>query len=190
MIKCCSFDKKDIEFNDNELRHFANYKVGDTIYFENVLGDIDTLEIMGFENYKYDKCGGFLAARPSNTRGVSIKHLPKDNWHGTSQDMSKGGEIEIVYQGLLWVSKHPIEKTIEYSFDFKDFYAYSDSILGEYHSETLTLNNISLTNYYKVKHGHPEKVTDPSHIEFIYWTDKDGLVAYQNKGGQVWTKKK
>jgi hypothetical protein len=130
-----------------------------------------------------------MAPKPSNTRWVTIKHLPQDNWHGTSQDMIKGGKIEIDYQGLLWITKLPIEKTIKYSIDFKDFHSSSDSVIGEFHTEALAINNITLTNYYKVKHGYPDRVTDPANIEFIYWTDKEGLIAYQNKGGVIWTKK-
>ena len=179
-----------MEFDKQELRHFSNYEKGDTIFFESNTGDIDTLEIMGFKNEKFDKCGGFMAPRPSNTRWLTIKHLPKDTWHGTSQDMSKDGIIEIDYQGLLWITKYPIDKTTEYSLDFKDFYSRNDSVIGQFYSEPLEINNLTLTNYYEVRHGYPERITDSTDIEVVYWTDQDGLVAYRNKGGEIWTMKK
>jgi hypothetical protein len=190
LTSCCSIDKTDIEFNDHELKHFSYYKPGDTVFFESNLGDIDTIEIIGFKNEKYDKCGGIMQRRPSNTRWLTIKHLPFDKWHGTSQDMSKDGNIEIDYQGLLWITKDPINKTTEYNIDFKDFHSTTDTIIGEFHSDTLKLNNIILTNFYKIKHGYPERVIDLNDIEVLYWSDNDGLLAYKDKGGQTWTKKR
>jgi len=189
LSSCCSIDKKDIEFNDNELKHFSNYKNGDTIYFESNLGDIDTIEIIGFKNEKFDKCGGFMQRRPSNTRWITIKHLPMDKWHGTSQDMTKGGIIEIDYQGLFWITKDPIEKTTKYSIDFQNFHSTEDTVIGQLYLDTLKLNNIVLTNYYIVKHGYPDRVTKSDDIEVLYWTDRYGLVAYKNKSGQIWTLK-
>lgn len=190
MTGCCSFDEKDLEFNKQELKHFADYEKEDTIFFESNSGDIDTIKIMGYENEKFDKCGGLISRQPSNTRWATIKHLPKDKWHGTSQDMTKGAEIEIDYQGLLWISKYPIGKTIQYNIDFKDFHSITDSVIGQFHTEPLELNNLTLTNYYKVQHGYPERITDSTDIEVVYWTDQDGLVAYRIKGGEIWTMKK
>ena len=189
LTSCCSFDKSDIEFSHAELGHFSDYKNGDTIYFESNFGDIDTLEIIGFENEKHDSCFGLMAPKPSNSRWISIKHLPNDDWKGTTKDRSKPGQIKIDYQGLLWISKDPIEKTTEYRINFKDFHSVPDSVIGQYYSEPLTLNNIDLTNYYKVEYGYPERVSDSIDIKVVYWTDEEGLIAYQNKGGEVWTKK-
>lgn len=188
LTSCCSFDKNDIEFSDTELGHFSDYKKGDTIYFEGNFGDIDTMEIIGFENEKHDNCFGLIAPKPGNSQWIGIKHLPNDVWKGTRHDLSNTGQNEIDYQGLLWITKDPLEKTTEYRINFKDFRSVEDSTIGQYYSELLTLNNIDLTNYYKVKHGYPERVSDSIDIEVVYWTDKEGLIAYQNKGGQVWTK--
>ena len=141
---CCSFDKKDLEFDDNELSHFSNYEKGDTIFFESKSGDMDTIKVMGYQNEKFDKCGGFLSQQPYNTRWLTIQFLPNDNWHGTSQDMAKGGEIEIDYQGLLWITKYPNKKKIQYHINFKDFHSRMDSIIGQFHSEPLNSNKPSL----------------------------------------------
>jgi hypothetical protein len=104
--------------------------------------------------------------------------------------MTKGTEIEINFQGLLWITKYPIGKSIQYRIDFKDFHSRMDSVVGHFNSEPLELNNLTLTNYYTVEHGYPERIKDSTDIEVVYWTDKDGLTAYRNKGGEIWTKKK
>lgn len=187
---CCSFDKTDLEFDKQELRYFSDYKNGDTIFFESNLGDTDTIKIIGYQNEKLDKCGGLMTPQPSNTKWLTIQYLPTDIWHGTSQDMTKGTEVEIDYQRLLCITKYSNGNKTQYKINFKDFYSRMDSVIGEYHSETLKLNGVILSNYYEVEHGYPERITDVNHIEVVYWSDQDGLVAYKSKSGEIWTKKK
>ena len=186
---CCSYDKKDFDFNDEELRHFSNYKVGDTIYFQSNLGDMDTMTIVGFGTERNENCGGFMARPPVNGRWVQIKHLPIDRWFGTSQDMTTGGKIDTVYQELFWISKHPTEKEVDFSISFKDFHSNFDTIIGAFHMDTIKLNDLKVSNYYIVKPGYPERITEPKNIETIYWTDKFGLTAYKSKDGEIWTKR-
>ena len=186
---CCSYDKQDLEFNDKELAHFTDYKIGDTIYFQSNLGDLDTITIVGFGTERNENCGGFMAPRPVNGKWVQIKHLPVDRWFGTSQDMTTGGKIDTVYQELFWISKHPTEKEVDYAISFKDFDSNFATIIGEFHSDTIKLNDLNVSNYYIVKHGYPERITEPKNIETIYWTDEFGLTAYRTKDGETWTKK-
>ena len=184
---CCSYDKKDFEFNKDELRHFSNYKIGDIIYFQSNLGDIDTISIESFVTEQNENCGGFVAPPPVNVKWLQIKHLPIDKWFGTSQDMTTGGKIDTVYQWLFYISKYPNKKEVNYSIGFKDFHSNFDSIIGEFHTDTIKLNDLEVSEYYIVKHGYPERVTQPKNIKTIYWTDKYGLTAYSNKDGEIWT---
>ena len=184
---CCRFhyDDNDFEFNNSELKHFGPYKKGDTIYFESNKNDIDTIQIMGFDTQRNKNYGcGLMNPKPINCKWVLIKHLPNDNWHGINN------QTTIVYQGLLWVLKFPTDKKTKYFINFKDFHSLEDTIIGEYHKDSITLNNFKFCNYYLVKHGYPERVKETKNIELIYWTDKEGLIAYKNKGGEIWTKKR
>jgi len=186
---CCYYDKNDFDFNSDELRHFSNYKIGDTIYFQSNLGDMDTITVVDFKTEQNKNYGGFMAPKPSNGEWVQIKHLPIDNWHGTSQDMTKDGKIEIVYQALFWLSKYPADKKTEYSITFKDFYSSSYSNIGEFHKDTLLLNDLKINNYYIVQHNYPERIKESENIETVYWTDQYGLTGYKNKNGETWTRK-
>lgn len=186
---CCNYNKKDLEFNNKELSHFSDYKIGDTIYFESNLNDLDTFMIEGFRTELNENCGGFMAPEPGSSKWVQIKHLPVDRWFGASQDMTTGGKIDTVYQELFWISKNPIEKQVNYSISFKDFYSNFDTIIGEFHSDTIHLGDLKISNYYVVKHSYPERITEPKNIETIYWTDKLGLTAYRTKDGETWSKK-
>jgi hypothetical protein len=48
LTACCQFeyDDKDFLFDEYELSFFDAYNVGDTIYFENQFGNIDTIQII------------------------------------------------------------------------------------------------------------------------------------------------
>jgi len=184
---CCSYNSKDFDFNADNLRHFSSFKQGDTIFYESSAHDIDTILIVGFGTKQNKNCGSFMAQRPINEKWIEIMHLPIDRWHGTTQDGNKPKRID--YQKLFWISKSPTDKTTEYKIDFKDFHSSFDTVIGEYHTDALILNNKKISNYYLVSHAYPERIIDSKNIECVYWTEMEGLVAYKNKAGEIWTKK-
>ncbi len=184
---CCSYDKEDFEFNTNDLKHFSSFKLGDTIYYESTNHNIDTILILNYDSEQHKNCGGFLGPRPINGKWIRIKHLPTDKWYGKTQEEGKPTRID--YQSLFWITKYPLAKKTEYSISFKDFCSRYDTIIGDFHTDTIVLNGKQMTNYYIVNHAYPERVTDSTNIERVYWTDKDGLTAYMNKGGEIWIKK-
>ena len=183
---CCSYDKSDFYFNDKESNHLSVYKIGDTVYFKNQQDDIDTILIKNIETEQHKECGIIMARAAENNISVIIEHLPIDKWHGMtySEDESK-----INYQSIVSISKYPQQKKTIYSISFKDF-CNSTALgeIGEYHSDTITINKKKIFNYYIVRHGYPERVIKSDNIEVLYWTDKDGLIAYKNKKGDWWTK--
>jgi hypothetical protein len=182
-----SYDKTDFEFNVLELSHFGDYQIGDTIYFESNFGDVDTITIVNFETERIEGSWGIIARAPSNYRLMTIRHLPIDRWHGTSRDMATGGKVEIVYQGLFSISKHPLNRRVDNNFEFKDFYSSTSSFSEQLNNDTVTLNSFSFSDFYQLAPFYPERIVSPENIESIYWTDKYGLTAYKNKGGEIWT---
>jgi hypothetical protein len=54
-----------------------------------------------------------------------------------------------------------------------------------YHTDTIKINNKVITNYFEIK----SEYTKQTSIDLIYWTDKDGLIAYKKMNGNRWTKK-
>jgi hypothetical protein len=144
---CISYNKIDFEFTGRELRHLSNYHNGDTIYFQSNLGDVDTIQIHEIVSERIETHGGFIAQKPSNAKWIEIKHLPIDNWHGTSQDMTTGGKVKIVYQSLFSIHKYPTDKKTEYCISFRNFVSGFDTIIGEIHQDTLILNDLKISNY-------------------------------------------
>src|SRR5688572_2888681 len=80
LLGCCSYDNRSFDFTEEEFNHFSRYKIGDTIYFQSNLGDMDTITIVGFGVEKKDTCGFLMAIPAFNERWIKIKHLPRDDW--------------------------------------------------------------------------------------------------------------
>jgi hypothetical protein len=184
------YSKKDFEFSKVENEFFAAYHVGDTIYFKSNKNNVDIFTVIGFGIEQRRASGGLMNVFPINTKWIKIKHLPVDNWAQVSIETSNN-KADTNYQGLFWITKKPTFKNItSYSIDFKDFYTNpaTDSAIGEFHTDTIKVNDHLITDYYIVRHGYPNRVIDSSNIEVVYWTKANGLTAYKNKGGEVWTK--
>lgn len=182
---CCSwsYNESDFEFSQNELVHFADYKIGDTLYFENNFRDIDTIAIVSIvdERQVGQKCA--FSIPPRHNRRVLITHLPIDFWIA-KKHYDGAGKDTVVYQTLFYIQKLPLENITNYGVSFKEFY-YSDSTLGEIHKE-ISVSNKIIYNCYKLKHHYPERVINPTDISTVYWTDKYGLTAYTQKNGVTW----
>ena len=184
---CRSYDSKDFEFNDKELRHFSALHQGDTIFYESNKHDIDTIVIVGFTIEQHKDGIGLMAPKPANYKAVNIQYIPIDKWHSTMQ-IGNNPKKFIEYQELFSIHKDPIEKRTTYHIEFKDFYSLYDTTIGEYHADTIQLNNKKISDYYLVKCNCPSRNISINNIDLVYWTDKDGLVAYQNSSGEIWTK--
>lgn len=193
---CCQlkYEKKDFLLNENELSFFNAYKAGDTIYFENQFGNIDTIEIIEItptntEPKSACSNGIFMQPKPTNSKEISIKHLPIDKWQGTIEPHNNNGEIKktIKHQTFFSITKFLLEKEVITEISFKDFH--SSLSLNLFSKDTLTLNNKKWTNYFIAIHSYPEKVNKSWNICKAYWTINEGLIGYETKGGQIWTKK-
>jgi hypothetical protein len=186
----CRTDKKEFNFDNNEPRHLSCYKTGDTIYFENSKSDIDTITIVNVDSAKGEECHGFSTPRPTGKScWVTIKHLPTDKWCNPTVTSNGKDTISIEYQKLVHIEKDPIKNKTFFTFGFKDFYAGYEYVLGKPNTDTLTINNKTITNYYKINPTYPERQTEPTSVVTLIWTDKDGLAAYKNKNGDWWAKK-
>lgn len=162
--------------------HISSFKVGDTIYYENSLGDIDTIMIYKIDSIQNKMRGSLIV----NCINVTIKHLPNDTLWTWKSFNNNEGVAEIMYQDLIRICKEPERKKTIYSFNLQDFSSeYNNSNLGMYHTDTIKINNKVITNYFEIK----SEYTKQTSIDLIYWTDKDGLIAYKKMNGNRWTKK-
>ena len=181
-------DKKLFQFDNYDFLHIQAYKPGDTLFFENNKNEVDTFLILDYETEERGQKQGLISTKPESDYWVCITQLDKEKLNGFGRQKTVNGEI-VNYQWLVSLVKYPPSQTIHYNFSFMTFYTQQDSTFGTFHSDTLTLNKKSITNYYAISHGFPERLKDPKDIEQLLWTDNEGLVAYKFKSGIWWTKK-
>ena len=184
---CCSwnYDKEDFEFTREELNLMGAYQLGDTIYFESNLGNVDTITVVEISEERHEGSKCFITTEPQHFKDIKIKHLPNDKWAGTSQ--SEGEEKKITYQSLISITKSPldsIEKIANYGISYKRFTTLGNAL--DVSPKEVIINNKVISDCYKVEHGYPERVINPDDIETVYWTAKYGLTAYINKAGEIW----
>lgn len=194
---CCRFEYEDIDFlfNVDELEYFSTFEEGDTIYYKSSNNDIDTIlihEISPTNEDPKSACGRglFMNRRPVNYKSVTIRFLPQDKWHDTNAETSKEGKVKtsISYQELFTIAKFPLEKEVNYDLSFKNFHSYGDSLIGRFHKKPIILNGQEWREIFEVVHAYPERIRESRDIKVVYWTVKEGLIAYQNKSGELWTK--
>ena len=179
---CNSYDQKDFEFNSKDRMHISSFKVGDTIHYESSLGDIDTIIIYKIDSIQNKKWGTLT----ENCINVTIKYLPNDTLWTWKSFNNNDGVTELIYQDLIRICKQPERKKTIYSINFQDFSSeYDNDKIGSYHTDTIKINNKVISNYFEIKSEYSKQ----TNIELIYWTDKDGLIAYKKRNGNWWTKK-
>jgi len=182
----CGYDAKDFNFNADELKLISAYKVGDTIYFENGKGDVDTIVVLRIDTVQ-KRMPGFYPAQPASNRiGVVIKHPPVDRWIVHSTNMSTK-EKKTEYQHIISLSKFPQIKERGFMIQFKDFFSFGKDFWN-YNSDTLLLCGQKITNYYAIDRGFRDEGLAPQSIRLIYWTREYGLTAYKYANGECWVR--
>ena len=185
-------DKNLFKFNDGDLVHIQSYHPGDTLLFENKQNKVDSFLVLDYKTEERGQKQGMISTKPESDFWLNIRQLNKnelgqENWRGLlNKDTINGTAIN--YQWLLTIVKYPPKNTIFYTFRFMNFYTQEDSTFGIFHTDTVIINNKSFTKYYSIGHGYPDRVTEPTDIEQLLWTDKEGLIAYKYKNGIWFTK--
>jgi hypothetical protein len=191
LTSCCTDSDPKFNFENNEPKHIVCYHIGDTIYFQNEINDVDTITILSVDSAKGQACTGLMAPEPiGKSCWVTIKILPNDKWCGVKYEHERNNppKTSIDYQKLIHFIKDPADLSTSFSFMFKDFVSL-DTALTKLNKDTLVINSMKITDYYLIKHSFPERIKDSTDIVLIIWADGRGLTAYKNKCGNWWTKK-
>jgi hypothetical protein len=183
-----TLDKELFKFNENDFIHIQAYKPGDTLFFENKDKQIDSFLILDYETEIRGQKQGLMSTKPESDFWLCITQLDKEKAKSFGRPKAINGDT-IESQWLVSLVKYPPNQTVHYDFSFLTLYTMQDSIFGEFHTDTLHLNEKFITNYYSIPHDYPERLDSPTDVEELLWTDKDGLVAYRFKNGMWWTKK-
>ena len=173
--------------------HIQSYHPGDTLLFENKRNEVDSFLVLDYQTEERGQEQGIISTKPESDYWLNITQLNKneleqENWRGLLCKDTINDTI-INSQWLLTIVKYPPKNTIFYTFRFMNFYTQEDSTFGIFHLDTIIINNKPFTNYYSIDHGYPDRVTEPTVVEQLLWTDKEGLIAYKYKSGIWFTKR-
>ncbi|MDF2455818.1 MAG: hypothetical protein K0R51_1811 [Cytophagaceae bacterium] len=184
LLTSCSYSLKDFYLNAEEKSFFTSFKAGDTIYYENLNHDFDTLLIIGIDSNEKREHGVFMAKPASHSVFVSSTLLPVNPYATRVQEQNR---VDTLFDRLLGIYKLPVEKKVEYVFSFKEFFETRET-LDSLYLDTLRINGQAFSEYYIIESSVPDKRENPHEIDRLIWSKNAGLLAYRNRKGEYWTK--
>ncbi len=194
---CCNYEDKDFEFTPTHLKLIQPYSAGDTIYFSNQLGALDTITISKIDTLQ--DCGCLMVG---NRRYVSveIKHLPTNLWTGGKEMPSQEQPGRTLDQDLISIEKTLYGKEGNSNGDKENYFiaiSYRNAF-GELKNladkKTDSLFKSYDINEYWIIHNETadwqENKSDSHGIITLYWTERYGLTGYELRNGEKYTIKK
>jgi hypothetical protein len=156
-----------LSFKDTDLVSYNIYNVNDTLIFKNISGKTNKFEIISktIINKGWDENTGLYNPQIAYVKYRDLSEsdsIPFDNSFLTIYQVSRN-EIEetICFKRFIGTINRKTQKTKEHISNFKG-------------------------TVFKVTESDMSTFKDPSDILYIYWTDKDGIIAYDCKNGERW----
>lgn len=155
----------------------ASFKPGDTLRFRDNKNNHCLYLITAIDSSFVNEGIGLISAKGRKDMAISCKELtnPRQGY-------------ETYYMFIL--NRYPDEDTATFDVRLKDFYGNEPKDPGILHTDTITANGLSFTDYYAFVPYNQATQTDPDAVCRIYMTSKDGIIAYRNLNGVWWTKVK
>jgi len=167
----CSYNEKSFSFSPQERSLLTPFKKGDTLYFDGSDKRTDTVVILGLDSTQKRETGWIMAQPAHNEIWVAAKCLP-----GTDTS------------NLITITKLPQKDKVEFYFAFRQFLESTSADLGQPHSDTLDLDGLRITDYYRIGGDLPDSAAGTD-MECIYWKKKSGLVGYKFHNGVVYRRR-
>ncbi len=180
------YSQKDFDLDSFQVALINAYATNDSVYFVNGKQEVEGFVVKAIRREGKKESGIFLAAPAYNSVQIEINYFPHDTWMG---EIFTDTGRRIDYPSLLAISNSPQSRQRAYSIQFKNFSSRYDTVLGTFHRDTLFINGRLLTDYYEPENNYPERVKEKDDVASVYWTVKDGLIAYKTKCGDYWIKR-
>lgn len=156
-----------ISLSDKDLTAFNTYNINDTLAFKNKSGETIIFSIVAktIINKGWDANTGWYNPQVAYVKYKDLS-IPDTIYYDNS--------FLTIYQR----TKTEIEETI-----------YFNGFLGSIsrnNQHTKELKYLDGEEFYKIPKFDMTTVRDSTDIEFVYWTDKFGIIAYDLKNGDRW----
>lgn len=187
-LGCCPphVDPAKFEFTDEECSFLTPLRENDSIFLESPGKAIDTVIIGKLFQEKYNECVFTIQRAPENFSAVETTLLPDSRKVGASVSPDQG-----ISEGAFWLfqmKKDFDRSSMNFRVEFREFIS-KDIRIGIDSTKTIRFNNVQIPACYTLTHRYPERITKDHHIAKVYWTKKDGMVAYENRVGEIWINK-
>lgn len=161
-------EKKDVVFSEKQLDFADPYKTGDTLVFEN-------------KNYLPDTIILHSLIKGQNYLHVNIRPIFAGDWQKTVTDQGAAPS----YKKFIALSKTSGQDPGSVTISYKGFQCsfVPDTI------KSITQLTVAGKTYscYVLSHQFPETIKRNDYVLTLFWDKKQGLVAYQARGGGRWT---
>lgn len=187
-ISSCTYSDKDFNMNETDLSFLNAFKKGDTLCYENSKMEFEKFLVLGLDSNQKKEYGTLMAKPAFNEFSVNIKHLGKSIFQNSLQKLNSEN-FDTIAKPIFIITKYPQNKETSYFFAFNHFYSNKSAGIGELHKDTI-INKLKIESYYILRESSIySSDTSRNEIDLLYWTQKDGMVAYKQKNGTYWTKK-
>lgn len=187
-LGCCPppISPEIFEFTDEESSFLNPLRENDTVFLECPGKASDTIIIGKLFQEKHNECAYTMQRAPGNLIAVVTTLLPDSKIEGAPPSPNRG-----IYQGTFWLfqmKKDFDRASMNFQVELREFIS-KDIQIGIDSTKTIHLKDVQIPACYVLTHLYPERITEDQHIAKVYWTKKDGMVAYENRVGEIWINK-
>jgi hypothetical protein len=180
----------DFSIPKNYKSFLFKYNVGDTIFFESNLGDLDTIVVVNYDTMEI--CGQGFMAGPRKHYKYEIHHLPKNKWIGGTEHI-RGKKMTLLNQDLVILEKSFDPNDPNEFFTYVNYREFGGELFDINQTITdLTFKDIGVSEYWKIKksNNYNQKEIPDSIIHYVFWSVKYGLTGYEYGNGEMYKIKK
>ena len=185
LLLSCDYSDKDFSFTQDETTFLNSFKPGDSLYFQNKEGEIDTIVISKLDSARYTEKPNSTRSKDWNEfKSISVvaKILPRDTiFESAILEEDTTRVFTSYFKEIITLTKKVHEEDTEFAYNLKNIIGFK-SYMPLIQTDTLQLNNFSITNYFSNSFRRPDMPND-----LLFFTIKDGLVGYEY-GGRTWVR--
>ena len=152
-------------------------KVGDTLVFSNY-DQRQSFKIAKIDSILHDERGHFINQREYKEVSIHLQEIP----NGTIYSFNKE-------QFNISITKYPDQDSTYFDLSFQGFHGSIASVDFNISNDTLNVDNLQITNFYKFL---PWSINskDSNSVTEVYITPEKGIVAYKDSRKRWWKRLK
>ena len=172
LIKCSSpaFPDEQMRIDPVLADIYKAVAAYDSIHFSDQRGKRESIIVKNRDSILTNSVGGFMDQKPYNIWKMDFE-IPGYKKEPFRSDFG------------LFVNRDPTDNQNSFFVDLPEFYYFADSLPSP-SLDTLNLNNVWISNYYRLTSNGTFGIDYA--IRYLYINSQTGLLGYEMKNGDVW----